>query len=265
MRNNLLSLVLVLFAQLGFSQASLNLTLAGHINPPSDLNDVWGYVDGINNKEYAICGVMAGGEIIVDVTNPSSPQIVQTLPGISSTWRDLKVWGSYAYITNESGNGLRVIDLSNLPNSVLYKDTIIHGMNSAHNLYIDNGFAYVVGPDIANGGMVFLDLSNPWHPAYAGEYNTHYIHDVYVRNDIAYAGELSNGLTLINVANKSNPVILANRQYQGNFTHNTWLNDAGTVCFTTDEVSAGKITAFDISNLNNIDLLDEIQSSLSTN
>ncbi|MEM0997591.1 MAG: choice-of-anchor B family protein [Bacteroidota bacterium] len=263
MRSSYLFLVLLLCGNFAFGQQSLNLTLAGQVNSQPNLNDCWGWV-GPNNTEYAIAGNIAGGEIIVDITNPNSPQLVQTLPGPPSTWRDMKTWGNYAYITNEASGGLRIIDLSGLPNNVVYKDTIIQGMNTSHNIYIDNGFAYIVGMDVFNGGMMMLDLSDPWFPNYVGNYDNRYVHDVYVRNNIAYAGELSAGLTIIDVNNKSNPQVIANRQYQGNFTHNTWLNDAGTVCFTTDEVTAGKITAFEISNLSNIELLDEIQSSLST-
>ena len=43
----------------------------------------------------------------------------------------------------------------------------------------------------------------------------------------------------------------------------TWLNDAGDVCFTTDEVSGAFIYAWDVSDPTNIERLDRIQSSLS--
>jgi choice-of-anchor B domain-containing protein len=263
MRRIYLFLFLLFATGAVMGQQSLNLTLNGHVTSFPTLNDCWGWV-APNNAEYAIVGNIQGGEIIVDVTNPSNPQVVQTLPGPASTWRDMKTHGNYAYITNEASGGLRIIDLSGLPNNVVYKDTIIQGMNTSHNIYIDNGFAYIVGMDVFNGGILVLDLSDPWFPNYVGHYDQRYVHDIYVRNNIAYAGELAQGLAIIDFTNKSNPQVLANRQYQGNFTHNTWLNDAGTVCFTTDEVSAGKITAFEISNLNNIELLDDIQSSLST-
>lgn len=262
MRKILFSILLLTIGTSVSAQTSLNLTLAGHVTNPANLNDVWGWV-APNNDEYAICGKMSGGEIIVNVTNPNNPVVVQNLPGPQSTWRDMKTWGNFCYVTNEASGGVRIIDMSGLPNSVQYKDTVIGGMTTAHNLYIDNGFAYIVGGDVNNGGIEFWDLSDPWYPSYAGSYNENYVHDIYVRNNIAYAGELSNGLTIINVSNKSNPQVIGNRQYQGNFTHNTWLNDAGTVCFTTDEVSAGKITAFEVSNPASVDFLDDIQSSLS--
>ncbi|MEM7036294.1 MAG: choice-of-anchor B family protein, partial [Bacteroidota bacterium] len=262
MRNIITTLFLVVLCQFTFAQTSLNINLVGQVTTPGDLNDVWAYVAG-NGTEYGICGVQSGGEIIVSLANPSNPTVVQTLPGPATLWRDMKTHGDYAYITNEASGGIRIIDLRNLPNSAPYKDTIINGMNTAHNIYIDDGYAYVVGGDNGSGGMDILDLSDPWYPNLVGQYAANYVHDVYVRDDVAYAGELSDGLVIINVANKANPTIMAVRQYPGNFTHNTWLNDAGDVVFTTDEVSAGKITAFDISNLNNIEFLDEIQSSLS--
>ncbi|MEL6654564.1 MAG: carboxypeptidase regulatory-like domain-containing protein, partial [Bacteroidota bacterium] len=47
------------------------------------------------------------------------------------------------------------------------------------------------------------------------------------------------------------------------FTHNTWLNDAGNVCFTTDELAEAYLYAWDVSDPGNIQQLDRIRSSLS--
>jgi hypothetical protein len=42
----------------------------------------------------------------------------------------------------------------------------------------------------------------------------------------------------------------------GAFNHNSGLNDAGNVLFTTDEVADAPLAAFDVSDLENITLLD---------
>lgn len=262
----LLSLLLTLTGTWLLGQAPFNITLAAQETTHSDLNDCWGWWDNSGN-EYAIIGIQSGGVGIVNVTNPATPVYLQTIPGVPSLWRDIKTWGNYAYVVNDDGGsggiGLLIIDMSTLPNTVVYKDTIISGMTVAHNLYIDNGYAYIVGAD-NNAGINILDVNtDPWNPTQVGQYTNTYVHDVYVRNNKAYSCELSNGLTVIDVTNKSNPTILGNKQYINNFTHNSWLSDNGNVCFTTDETSAGYVYAWDVTDPQNIEELDSYRSSLS--
>ena len=261
-------LILLLFSLIsipGFSQlGSLNVALLGHLSYQQDLNDIWGYVDS-SGTEYALVGVY-NGVSIVSLANPANPTELFFLPGVGSTWRDLKTWGNHAYVTNESGDGLRIIDLAGLPNSINYKDTIIGGMSTAHNLWIDEfGYAYLVGNN-SNFGFKVLDLNqDPWYPVLTGPgYSTQYIHDVYVRDNKAYAAEIYTGnLTIIDVTDKNNINILGTTTYPNAFTHNTWLDSSGTVCFTTDELGQAYIHAFDVSNPSNIVMLDRIRSSQS--
>lgn len=244
------------------AQAPQNLTLAGSLPYTSDLNDVWGYVDG-SGDEWAIVGVVDGVSI-VDLSDPTNPVEEFFIPGASSTWRDMKTWGEYAYITNETSDGLRIIDLSNLPTSINSKDTTIDGMNTAHNIYIDSaGYAYVVGADIDNGGITILDLNqDPWNPTKVGAYTNEYVHDIYVRNDTAYLSEIYAGaLTMVDVSNKSNLVVLGSAITPDQFAHNAWTSDDGNYCFVTEEVNAGYVTAWDVSDPNNIVELDRIRAT----
>lgn len=265
MKKFLLFLAVVFAASLVQGQASLNMTLAGHLTNPGALNDCWGWVDN-TGKEYAIIGIQSGGVGIVDVSVPASPNLLFTVPGVPSLWRDIKTHTNYAYVVNDDGGaggiGLLIIDLSGLPNTINYKDTIISNMEYSHNLYIDDGYAYLVGNN-NNPGINIYDLADPWKPVQVGQYTATYVHDVYVRNNLAYSCELSNGLTIIDVTNKSNPQVLGNRQYINNFTHNSWLSDNGNVCFTTDETNAGWVYAWDVSDPQNITYLDGIRASLS--
>ena len=129
-----------------------NMSLLAHIpltdfpNNPATANDVWGHVDLNNKKEYAIIG-LRNGVSVVDVTAPTSPQIVGSISGLSSTWRDIKVyqyfdistlrWQAFAYSTTEAQEGLTIIDLNDLENgiSVVKRQTTDR---SAHNIYISN-------------------------------------------------------------------------------------------------------------------------------
>jgi hypothetical protein len=72
------------------------------------------------------------------------------------------------YVVNESGGGMLIVDLSNLPNAVTYVNFTGGALNlhTGHTLWIDeNGICYVNGSNIANGGVVFLDLNtDPMNP-----------------------------------------------------------------------------------------------------
>lgn len=129
-----------------------NMSLLAHIpladfpNNPSAASDIWGHVDLNTQKEYAIIG-LRNGVAVVDVTTATSPEVVGSILGLASTWRDIKVyqyfdsstlrWQAYAYSTTEADEGLTIIDLNDLENgiSVVRRQTTDL---SAHNIYISN-------------------------------------------------------------------------------------------------------------------------------
>lgn len=232
-----------------------------------DLNDIWGYTDE-NGNEYALVGT-SDGVSVVDVTDPSNPMEVFWTPGLNSIWRDIKVFGDYAYVTTEASMGLMIIDLSPLPASTSLSTTIYSGepgaeWYSAHNLYIDeNGYAYIFGSGRGNGGVIILDVfTDPMNPSEVGEYDVYYVHDGYVRGDTMYLAHVYDGFFgVVDVSDKAAPVALAQHSSPNTFTHNVWLSGDGDYLFTTDEVSAGHIGSYDISDLSNISEADRIQSS----
>ena len=122
----MLKLSLHLFALLLISataQSQTNLNLLGDLQYPQqrvDCSDIWGYVDASGN-EYAIVGNQTRTSI-VDVSDPTSPVEIFYSAGDQTIWRDMKVWGTTAYITNEGGSGLKIIDLSNLPGPITAAD-----------------------------------------------------------------------------------------------------------------------------------------------
>ena len=264
MKRLIFTLTLLLLASTSFSQASKNMTLVGSFQYSATLNDIWAWVDDSTGIEYAIVG-RTDGVSIMDLSNPAAPQQIQSFSGAQSTWRDMKTWKGYCFVTNETANGLLIIDMNGVPGNFRSKDTVIAGMNTAHNIYIDDGLAYCVGGDTDFGGMTIFDVdTDPWHPTKVGSFSQRYVHDVYIRNEIAYAAEINDGLLeILDVSNPANVQVMGSRSYVNSFTHNTWLNDASNVVFTTDELAEAYIYAWDVSNPNNIVELDAIRSSLS--
>ncbi len=250
----------VLFAQ------NFNLTLRSTIPYGVSLANIGGFVDSQGN-EYALVGYFNGLDI-VDVTDPDNPVIKFTVPGPQSDWREVKTWGNYAYVTTEGGNsGLQIIDMSNLPASINSKfwkgsGSINNQLETIHALHIEDAHVYLFGSNLFNGAAVIASLTDPWNPVYLGRTPGSYIHDGYVRNDVLYAGHVYDGyFAVYDVSNKAQPVLLAQQNTPGNFTHNTWLNDAGNVLLTTDEVNNSFLTAYDISDLGDIQEIARYQTT----
>lgn len=232
----------------------------------AELNDVWGYVDEVGN-EYALVGTTKGTSI-VDVTNPDLISEIFWVPGMTSTWRDLKTFGDYAYVTTEAQNGLLIIDMGPLPQStglnyVHYFGPSSDPWQSAHNLYVDeNGYAYIFGANRDNGGVIILDVhTDPMNPIEVGKIEDYYVHDGFTRNDTLYVGNINDGFfSIYDVSDKANPVYLGGHATPTNFTHNIWPSADGQFVFTTDEKPGAFIGSYDISDMNNIVEVDRIQS-----
>ena len=248
---------------------NLNLTLAGQLSYGTEsLSNIHGWVDTADGKEYALVGAQ-NGLSIVDISNPATPfQIIQ-ISGPPSTWREIKTWGDYAYITTEDGAiGLQIVQLTNLPATNLTTATwtpTISGtqLKTIHALHIDNGKVYLYGSNVGNGGAIVADVvTNPMAPVYLGSYDPKYIHDGYVQNDTMYAGHIYDGeVAIVDMTNPAAGNLLASFQTPGVFTHNTWLSQDSKTCFTTDEVANSFLASFDISNFSNINELDRIQTN----
>jgi len=273
----ILIIVLPLFT---IAQSSYNLSLLGTYEwNTTEGSDIWGWVDPVNQNEYALVGLNDGFSC-VNVSNPSNPIEEFYISDVNSTWRDVKTWGNYAYVTTEANAGLLIVDLTDMTgNTFWHVSNFVNTSGSsveftaAHNLYIDeNGICYIFGASSNNGsnpsdGAIFLDVdANPINPVYLGEWDDEYIHDGMARGDTMYAGCINTGdLYIVDVSNKSNPATIGTHQTPNSFTHNAWVSDDGNYVFTTDEKSDAYIGSYDISDMSNIQEIDRIQSNPESN
>lgn len=249
------------------ASAQVNIDSASHIDyqqlHETNLNDVWGYVDEANN-EYVLVGAQKGVSI-VDVSPPEDAHEIYWVPGTQSVWRDLSTWGDYAYVTTEAQSGLLILDMTSLPDaSGITANYYISDWSSAHTLFIDaNGYAYIFGANRGNGGVIILDVhTDPLHPVEVGTFDNWYCHDGYVLNDTMFLAHISDGfISMVDITDKSNPVLLGTKATTNNFSHNIWTTPDGNYGFTTDEVSGAYIGSYDLTDPENITQLDLIQSS----
>ena len=269
MKKIILTLFCLITFQNTFSQSPKNLALLGSLQFPGQrLSGCWHY-NNLAGKEYALIGA-ENGIVIADVSIPSNPIQLFQLPGNTSIWHEVKVQGDFAYAVSEGSdvngikNGLQIIDLRFLPDSApnkFYKgtDSIAGELVSAHSITNEGHYLFINGHNITRlgRGVIILDITNPLFPTYAGSITNRYCHDSFVRGDVIYTSDIYAGLfSVYNISNTFNPILLATQNTPGNFTHNTWLSDDGHILFTADEKSSTPIGAFDITDLNNITLID---------
>lgn len=229
-------------------------------------SDVWGYV-GSNNREFAIIGA-GHGTLIFDLAQHDKPELIKTIPGWRSRWRDFKSYGNYIYaVADEGADGLLIIDMSEAPSKITHSfwrpDLTVGGtgpqpLTRCHNIYIDSTFLYLAGcRPLNDGGVMIFDLSqDPTLPVLLSAGGAQYSHDVFARNGMMFSSDLTQGFSVYDITNVSNPQPTARHETTGAFTHNAWSNDDNTVLFTTDERSGANVDAYDISNLDEIELLD---------
>lgn len=247
---------------------NLNLTRTGGRAYPYELSSLWGYEAG--GRKYALVGTTSGVSV-VDITAPAAPVQVDSIVCTTSIWREIKTNGQYAYVVaDNTGDGILIIDLSNLPNSIshqfVYPQTLVGGvvdtMTKGHTLIFDeNGILYVSGSNINAGAVVMFDVSAPMSPTYLGTTPPVYAHDCYARGDTLWTADINAGMfSVYDISDKANPVLLATQTTPSNFTHNIWISDDGQTLFTTDERADAWVAAYDVSDLSNIQEIDRFRS-----
>ncbi len=239
-------------------------------------NDIWGWFDTQEGREYALMG-LRNGTAFVDVTDPDNPVFLGRLPTqtSSSVWRDIKVYQDHAYIVADGAgaHGLQVFDLTRLRGVTAAQDwlpdTVYADFANAHNLAIneDTGFAYAVGTNTCGGGLHMIGLAEPGNPLFAG---CHLVvpdtHDaqcvVYQGPDVDFAGREicfnsnENHVEVADVTDKGAPVTLSQSTYpELGFVHQAWLTEDQRFLFVGDELDERnfgvptRTHVFDVSDL----------------
>ena len=255
------TLLLLLVAISINGQSSHNMQLCSNWDPGYTFNDIWGYESGGN--EYAVIGSFEKISV-VDITNPFSPSLVgEVSPGMSSTWRDVKVYGDYIYgVSEANGEGLVVISGLGFSSGIVNITSQSNAeFDRAHNIFVDepNGRLYVVGGRKGNQqkNIIIYDVaSNPANPVHiaTSSLTGGYVHDVYVRNNIAYCSHGNFGFGIYDMSDASSPVELATQGTNG-YNHSSWLSTNGDYAFICEEVPASlPILTMDLTDIANNDI-----------
>jgi hypothetical protein len=212
---------------------------------------------------------------VLDLRDPAQPRVVDEVQGPDNTtvpglyWREMRVYGSHAYIVSEHTNfrgGIMILDLSGLPDAVRFVRSVTprDGQLAAHTLDIDTGRGLlylqrvtdlpapaaatgratalhhpVGGPD--DGSVEIYDIAtDPENPAYLTTFNQHRsVHDMTAAGDFVYVAE-GNAATFSrwDVRDPMAPVLVS-RWSVGGFAHSLWPNADGSLVITTEEIPNG--------------------------
>ncbi|MBV6477671.1 MAG: hypothetical protein HGGPFJEG_00413 [Ignavibacteria bacterium] len=202
---------------------------------------IWGYV-APDNREYALLGCPTGTAFI-DITDSANIHEVDYLTGLTSAWREMKVYSHYAYIVSEATNSkLQIVDLQYLPDSVhLVKTWNYTGYTRTHSISQWDHYIFLNGGNSAsNGGITVLDVSDPENPVKMGQWTTLYVHDCRVVNDTIYAANINDGkVSIINATNKmSLATVVTFNNLVNSGPHNTALTTNRKRLFVTDEIGS---------------------------
>lgn len=217
-------------------------------------NDCWGYVSP-SGREYAIMG-LNNKVAFVEVTNPSSPIVVASIPHSANLWGDIRTFGQYAYaVTELSGSGLQVMDLSLIDSGIVTLVRTLTSPGRTHTLAVDPiaGFLYTCGSNQGTGTTMCFSLADPSNPVRVGanSMTTNYQHAglpvTYTSGALAgktmwYGFSEGRGVDIYDFTNKAAPVKIATATYPNiGYCHQGWVSDDLKYLYVDDEFDEGNL------------------------
>jgi len=199
-----------------------------------------------------------------DISDPASAQKVFSLEIDARTVNDVKIRadGTLAIITHERSsdglNGITILDLANpLAPTVVTRLTseMEHGV---HNVWIEGHYAYVAVGGVGSG-LRIVDISRPSAAHVVAGYwaGSSSLHDVYVRDGLAFLAHWNAGLVILDVGNgivggtPEAPIEVSRLADLGGETHNAWYWPEAGYVFVGEEdfVTPGVVHVVDVRNL----------------
>jgi hypothetical protein len=214
-----------------------------------------GYLSTIADRIYAI-----------DVSNPAAPAITDSVVVDARVINDVMTTedGKFGVLTREGAstrkNGIVVLSFEDPahPKPIAeFTETVTGGV---HSTFIYRGYVYLT--DDATGSLRVIDIRNPYQPRQVARWQTkpeeagNFLHDVDVKDGLAYLSYWNDGLIILDVGNgmkhgsPENPQLVAQYKYDLNSlyreveavggpgfirgTHTAWR--AGKYVFVGDEV-----------------------------
>lgn len=186
--------------------------------------------------DYAYVAHFIDGLWIYDVSDPAAITKVAALaPTDYGIWNDVKLYNSgdslYALMASNS-EGMVIVDVTDPlnPEKVAVSPSVL---SSVHTLAVDGNYAYLATTDYETGGLAIVDLTDPRAPVdagrwYASEADGSIVHDLYVKEGVAYLCAWDAGLVLVDVNDPSAPQMMGQARYDRASTtsHSVWVTES---------------------------------------
>jgi hypothetical protein len=208
----------------------INVTGRGaitHVNT----SDLWPWT-AKDGRDYALVGTWGGDGwgYVFDITNLGAPVITDSIQVNARTINDVTVSpdGRYGVLSREGAsdrvNGIVILDLANPAHPKVASTFSQELTGGVHNMFATNDYLFAI-----SGGdkYVIVDVRDIYNPKYASEYNhpNSRVHDVWVRDGIAYSSEWGTGVVAVDVGNGKyggtiqKPVLIATYPTTSGATH----------------------------------------------
>jgi hypothetical protein len=195
-------------------------------------SEVWVHPDG----KHAYLGTTLGGDRIyaIDVSDPSHPVVTDSIMANSRSMNDLMTTedGQWMVFTREGAadrkNGIVIASTADPahPKAVSeFTDGVTAGVHSAFVYTHPKYGTHVYLTNSGTGSLNIIDINDPTHPKRVAEWKTketragRALHDIDVKDGIAYVSYWSDGLVILDVGNgmkggtPSSPKLISNYRY----------------------------------------------------
>ena len=174
------------------------------VNPNPNLEQI-GELDTYRAFETKVVGNIAyvsdgsQGLKIIDVSNPSDPQLIGSLDTFDA--RGIDIAEGLAYIADKQA-GLKIIDVSD-PTSPTLLGSL--GTSNAVRVKIVGELVYLADNE---GGLKVIDVSNPNFPDLIKSFDTYWAKDLKIVGELAYIADWDAGLKIIDISDPEEPILL---------------------------------------------------------
>ena len=212
------------------ARRKINLVGRGSINHVHT-SDLWPWT-GKDGRDYALVGTWGGDgyAYVFDITNLATPVITDSIRVDARTINDVTVSpdGRYGVLSREGAsnrvNGVVILDLANPAHPKIASTFDERLTGGVHNMFATTDYLFA----ISNGDKyVIIDVRDIYKPKYTSEYDhpNSRVHDVWVRDGIAYSSEWGTGVVAVDVGNGKwgrtieKPVLIATYPTTSGATH----------------------------------------------
>ncbi|MEL7451022.1 MAG: thrombospondin type 3 repeat-containing protein [Pseudomonadota bacterium] len=232
-------------------EAPFNVGLVGTFDQANNYADIWGEGD------FAYLARFGVNEInIVDISNPSSPQLAATYDsGIGgASAQDVKVDNGLMYVGLENTNpGAQIVDVRDPFNPVKLTDITVR--TAVHNVFFDNGWLYLVDSQQNQVDVVDLRGYNPDAAPPVISSSTYrlfnvgnqFVHDITVQDGRMYASAWDS-IRVYDVSNLGSQAPVFMGSAPGNAVHAAWPTEDSRFLVVSEERSGGGITLYELDD-----------------